>query len=159
MRNSIRALVMALVIALVLPAAAFAYWPVANRYSYVTQSYKTSHRAYDIASARGTLVKPVRSGKVVFAGYKANCGGLQVIVYHGNGLYSAYYHLSAESVYKGEWVTAQSETIGKVGSTGCTTGPHLHLSMWKGYPWSSGSYRVNPWNYIDSGTWYPYRYR
>ena len=54
MRNSIRALVMALTIALILPAAAAAYWPVANRYSYVSQGYKTTHRAYDIASYKGT---------------------------------------------------------------------------------------------------------
>jgi hypothetical protein len=31
--------------------------------------------------------------------------------------------------------------------------------VWRGYPWSSGSYRVNPWTYIDSGTYLPYRYR
>lgn len=159
MRNSIRALVVALAIALVLPAAAAAYWPVANRYSYVSQGYKTTHRAYDIASYKGTPVVPYRSGKVAYVGYKSNCGGLQIYVDHGNGLYSAYFHLSAEYVYKGEWVTAQTETIGRVGTSGCTTGPHLHFEIWKGYPWQSGSYRVNPWDYIDSGTWFPYRYR
>ena len=159
MRKSINAFVAAVLAALLLPAMVSAYWPVANRYSWVSQGYKTSHKAYDIASYKGTPVKPYKSGKVVYVGYKANCGGLQIYVYHGNGLYSAYFHLSSESVYKGEWVSAQWETIGRVGESGCTTGPHLHFEIWHGYPWHSGAYRVNPWTRIDSGTWFPYRYR
>ena len=159
MRNSIRALAMSLIIAIVLPAAVFAAWPVANRYSYVSQGYHTTHKAYDLASYKGTAVEPVRSGKVVYVGYRSNCGGLQIYVSHGNGLYTAYYHLSAEYVYAGKWVTASSTVIGRVGTSGCTTGPHLHIEVWHGYPWHSGSYRVNPWSYIDSGTWLPYSYR
>lgn len=159
MRKSIKALTLAIAASLILPAAAFAYWPVANRYSYVSQGYSSFHKAYDIASWKGTPIKPFRSGRVAYVGYKAACGGLQIYVYHGNGIYSAYFHLSAEYVYRGEWVTAQSTTIGRVGASGCASGPHLHFEVWHGYPWSSGSYRVNPWSYIDSGTWLPYRYR
>lgn len=159
MRKSISALTAAMLAALLLPGIVSAYWPVANRYSWVSQGYSTRHKAYDIASYKGTPVKPFRSGRVAYVGYKSNCGGLQIYVNHGNGLYSAYFHLSSESTYKGEWVTAQSETIGRVGTSGCTTGPHLHFEIWHGYPWHSGSYRVNPWSRIDSGTWLPYRYR
>jgi murein DD-endopeptidase MepM/ murein hydrolase activator NlpD len=159
MRNSIRALVVAIAAALILPAAAFAYWPVANTSSYVSQGYSSTHRAYDLASYKGTPVKPFRSGQVAYVGYKSNCGGLQMYISHGNGLYSAYFHLSAEYVYRGKWVTAQTTTIGRVGTSGCTTGPHLHFEIWHGYPWHSGSYRVNPWSYIDSGRYLPYRYR
>ena len=159
MRKSISALTAALLAALLLPAMVSAYWPVANRYSYVSQGYSTGHKAYDLASYKGTPVKPARSGTVVYVGYKSNCGGLQIYVYHGNGLYSAYFHLSAEYVYKGKRVYAQTTTLGRVGTSGCTTGPHLHFEIWHGYPWHSGSYRVNPWRYIDSGTWFPYRYR
>ena len=159
MRKSIRALSVAIAASLILPAAAFAYWPVASTSSYVSQGYSSSHKAYDLASYKGTPVKPFRSGKVAYVGYKSNCGGLQIYINHGNGLYSAYFHLSSEYVYKGQSVTAQSTTIGRVGASGCTTGPHLHFEIWHGYPWSSGAYRVNPWNYIDSGTYLPYRYR
>ena len=158
MRKSISAITAALLAALLLPSVAFAYWPVANRYSYVSQGYSTRHKAYDIASATGTAVKANKSGRVVYVGWTANCGGRQIYVYHGNGIYSAYFHLSTTHVYKGKWVTA-STTIARVGTTGCTTGPHLHFEIWHGYPWSSGSYRVNPCNYIDSGYWFPYRYR
>ena len=87
----------------------------------------------------------------MFAGWKSNCGGYQVWVAHGDGRYTAYYHLGKEVVYSGQPVTRQETTLGYVGSSGCATGPHLHVELWKGFPWRSGSYRVNPWGAIDSG--------
>ncbi|HUQ43258.1 MAG TPA: M23 family metallopeptidase [Candidatus Limnocylindria bacterium] len=159
MRRSIRAIGAALIVALVLPVAVLASWPVANRSSYVSQGYHSYHKADDIASYSGTRVVPMRSGKVVFAGWKSNCGGYQVWVSHGNGLYSAYYHLRSEAVSKGQAVTRQETTLGRVGESGCASGPHLHMEVWRGYPWASGSYRVRPWSYIDSGYYLPYRYR
>jgi murein DD-endopeptidase MepM/ murein hydrolase activator NlpD len=149
----------ALVAVILIPTVATAAWPVVNRSSRVSQSYSSRHRADDIATPSGTRVVPIRSGRTVFAGWQNNCGGYQVWVSHGNGLYSAYYHLRREVSYRGELVTGGSEVIGYVGSTGCATGPHLHVEVWRGYPWRSGSYRVNPWRYIDSGSWLPYRYR
>lgn len=159
MRRSIRAIAAALVVALILPVAVMASWPVANRYSWISQGFHKGHYANDIASYAGTKVVPMRSGKVVFAGWKRNCGGYQVWVSHGNGLYSAYYHLRSEAVSKGQWVKRQETTLGRVGSTGCSSGAHLHFEVWKGYPWAGGSYRVRPWSYIDDGTYLPYRYR
>jgi murein DD-endopeptidase MepM/ murein hydrolase activator NlpD len=155
-----RALLAALVVALVLPAAAFAHWPVAYRYSYISQWYSSGHPALDIAAPSGTRIVPIRSGKVVFAGWKSDCGGYRVIVSHGNGLYTGYYHMSKVNAWKGEWVTDQTTTLGYVGSSGCASGPHTHTEVWKGgYPWTSGAYRVNPWGYVDSGYYLPYRYR
>ena len=159
MRKSIRAIAAALVVALVLPVATMAAWPVANRYSWVSQGYHSYHKADDIASYSGTKVVPMRSGRVVFAGWKKNCGGYQVWVSHGNGLFSAYYHLRSEAVSKGQWVTKSQTKLGRVGESGCATGPHLHFEVWRGFPWSSGSYRVKPWSYINEGTYFPYRYR
>jgi murein DD-endopeptidase MepM/ murein hydrolase activator NlpD len=159
MRRSIRAIAAALVVAVILPVAVMASWPVANRYSYISQGFHKGHYANDIASYSGTRVVPIRSGTVVFAGWKRNCGGYQVHLSHGNGLYTAYYHLRSYAVSKGQKVTREETTLGRVGSTGCSTGPHLHVEVWKGRPWSSGSYRVRPWSYIDSGTYLPYRYR
>jgi murein DD-endopeptidase MepM/ murein hydrolase activator NlpD len=159
MRISIRAIAAALTVALVLPSVASAAWPVATRSSYISQGWHTYHRADDIAAPKGTPIVPVRDGKVVYVGRKSNCGGLQVYVSHGNGLYSAYYHLSAESVYRGEPVTQGSTRIGRVGESGCATGPHLHAEMWQGVPGQRGSIRLHPWSYIDSGTYLPSRYR
>jgi len=158
MTKTIRALAVALAVAISLPTVAQAAWPVASRTSYISQWYRSGHRAIDIAATGGTRVVPIRSGTTVFAGWRNNCGGYQVWVSHGNGLYSAYYHLRREVSYRGERVSGGSETIGYVGHTGCATGNHLHVEVWKGYPWRSGSYRVNPWRYIDSGTYLPARY-
>jgi len=146
-----------LALAIVLPTSAS--WPLATRNSYRSQAYHSYHRADDLAAATGTRIVPIRSGKVIFAGWKSNCGGYQVWVSHGNGLYSAYYHMSREISWAGRSVTRQTSTLGYVGSTGCATGPHVHVEVWHGYPWRSGSYRVNPWAYVDSGTYLPYRYR
>jgi murein DD-endopeptidase MepM/ murein hydrolase activator NlpD len=159
MRRSTIALAMALLIGAILPAAVTAHWPVENRYSYVSQGYHSYHQAYDIASYRGTPIVPIRSGTVIFAGWKNNCGGYQVWVSHGNGLYSAYYHLSTIAVWRGKWVSDQTTKLGRVGASGCATGSHLHVEVWRGRPWASGSYRVNPWYFIHSGYWLPYRYR
>ena len=153
------ALVASAAIALIGALPASAAWPVAARSSYVSQYSHRGHVAIDIAAHSWTRIVPIRSGKVVFAGWKSNCGGYQVWVSHGDGLYSAYYHMSRENSYRGEWVSGGSETIGWVGSTGCATGPHLHIEVWKGYPWRSGSRRVNPWGFIDNGYYLPYRYR
>lgn len=161
MRRSIRALAVALAIAFILPSTAFAHWPVASRSAWVAQGYWSQHKAYDIASSRGTPIVPMRSGKVVFAGRKWNCGGYQVWVSHGNGLYSAYYHLKKGSinVWRGTWVKDQTTRLARVGESGCATGPHLHVEVWRGFPWASGSYRIDPWRFIDSGYWLPHRYR
>ena len=158
-----RRLPMAALLALVLGAAVAtptsASWPVASRGSYISQYFHRGHPADDIAADRGVRIVPILSGKVVFAGWKSNCGGYQVWVYHGGGLYSAYYHMSHETSWRGRWVSKSTSTLGYVGASGCASGPHTHVEMWRGYPWRSGSYRVNPWRWIDSGTYLPLRYR
>ena len=156
-------LVLAVIAALLLVGLAglpsSAAWPVATRDSYLSRGYSSGHRADDLAASRGARVVPVGTGRVVFAGWKSNCGGNQVWVAHGDGRYTAYYHLGKEVVYSGKPVTRQVTTLGYVGSSGCATGAHLHVELWKGFPWRSGSYRVNPWGAIDSGSYLPARYR
>lgn len=160
MTKILRALGLALAIAIIVPVVTYAAWPVQTRSSYVSQRYHDGHRGLDIAAPKGTGVVPIGNGTVVFAGWKSNCGGYQVWIRHRDGTtYSAYYHLSREVTYSGEVVTGGTERIGYVGTSGCVTGSHLHLEIWKGYPWRSGSYRVNPWAYVDSGYYLPYRYR
>ena len=84
--------------------------------------------------------------------------GHLLIIDHGMGLSSAFLHSSELLVHEGEAVR-QGQPIGRIGMTGRATGPHLHVEVWRGRPWASGSYRVKPWSYIDSGTYLPYRYR
>jgi murein DD-endopeptidase MepM/ murein hydrolase activator NlpD len=159
MRRSIRAIAAALAVALLLPAVTQAAWPVATRQAYVSQKFKTGHKANDIVAPAGTKVVPMRSGRVVFEGRKGNCGGIQVWVRHGDGLYSAYYHLRSESVRKGERVRQSRTRLGRVGSSGCAVGAHLHVEVWRGFPWKSGSHRIDPWPFLNSGEYLPSRYR
>lgn len=169
MRKLKYASVLAVALIFAVAGTALAHWPVANRKSWVSQWSHRGHVAIDIAAPKGTRIFPVESGRVVYAGWRRNCGGWQVYIRHSNGTYAAYYHmLYRPRVVKGQYVTRQKTVIGYVGKSGlppygvrmtCATGYHLHLEVWRGYPWRSGSYRVNPWRYINHGYWLPYRYR
>ncbi len=77
--------------------------------------------------ATGTTVKAVSSGQVVSAGW-AGAYGYQVVIRHTDGRYSQYAHLSALSVKAGAAVSG-GQRIGRSGSTGNSTGPHLHFEM------------------------------
>ncbi len=85
------------------------------------------HEGQDIDAAYGTPVQVAASGKVVIAGWLRGYGKV-VYVDHGNGLSTRYGHLSEIDVTVGQSVT-QGERIGLVGSTGRSTGPHLHYEV------------------------------
>ncbi|MGC8937534.1 MAG: M23 family metallopeptidase [Thermodesulfovibrio sp.] len=87
------------------------------------------HNGIDIAVPEGTPVKPVLSGKVVYSGWRGGYGNC-VIVDHGNGIQTVYAHNSKNLVKTGDTVTPQS-VIALSGSTGRTTGPHLHFEVRK----------------------------
>ena len=89
----------------------------------------TGHRAIDYAAPIGTPVRTVGQGTVVFAGW-AGSYGYKVSVRHNSTYTTNYCHLSKMLVSYGQKV-AQGQTIGKVGSTGFSTGPHLHYEMVK----------------------------
>lgn len=89
----------------------------------------TGHRAIDYAASKGTPVRSVGDGTVAFAGWDGSYGN-KISIRH-NGTYSTNYaHLSGYAVRSGQKVT-QGQTIGYVGSTGFSTGPHLHYEMVK----------------------------
>ena len=88
------------------------------------------HGGLDLAADEGLPVAAANAGRVVFAG-PLKVRGNVVVIDHGWGLYSGYYHLGALKTAAGQDVR-QGETIGLVGSTGLSTGPHLHWSVWVG---------------------------
>lgn len=86
------------------------------------------HGGLDIAAGAGLPVAATNTGRVVFAG-PLKVRGNVVIIDHGWGLYSGYYHLSEVKTSAGQSVE-RGQTIGLVGSTGLSTGPHLHWVIW-----------------------------
>ena len=89
------------------------------------------HRGLDFLSRKGDPVLSTADGKVVFVGRKGDYGKT-VILKHGGKYQTLYAHLSkyGKAVRKGRWVQ-QGQIIGYVGSTGLSTGPHLHYELWR----------------------------
>lgn len=86
------------------------------------------HRGIDIKCRYNSTVRAIRNGKVTFAGMMGEYGNL-VVIEHGDGYSSRYGHNSELLVRKGQYVKG-GEPIAKSGSTGLTTGPHLHFEVW-----------------------------
>ena len=84
------------------------------------------HEGIDISAPTGTAVRAAASGSVVFAGVMGGYGNI-VVIDHGNGLATAYAHLS--SIWIGGGSVSQGQGVGAVGCTGSCTGPHLHFEV------------------------------
>ena len=97
---------------------------ITSPYGYRSSGF---HTGLDMAVSMGTPVYAAASGTVTFAGYKGSYGYL-VIIDHGNGYQTYYAHCSALYVSAGQSV-AQGQNISAVGSTGNSTGPHLHFEI------------------------------
>lgn len=100
-------------------------WPLTG---WLTQGYRYDHRALDIAAPSGTLVTAADRGVVLRAGWNSQGYGLFVIIDHNIDYVTLYAHLSEVLVKDGQ-IVAQGDVIGKVGSTGNSTGPHLHFEI------------------------------
>ena len=98
------------------------------------------HNGVDMAASSGTAILAAYDGDVIAATYSSSMGNY-IMIDHGSGLYTIYMHCSALYVSKGQTVT-KGQNIAAVGSTGRSTGPHLHFSVRL-----NGSY-VSPWNYL-----------
>ena len=94
----------------------------------VFRDMKKGLEGVDIAAPKGTSVYTTAEGKVIRAGFQAGGYGNFIEVKHPNGLSSVYGHLSRIDVHTGQ-VVASGERIGLVGSTGYSTGPHLHFEV------------------------------
>ncbi|MEU5521568.1 transglycosylase family protein [Streptomyces sp. NPDC047860] len=107
---------------------------------------KGYHTGIDFPVPTGTSVKSVAAGTVVSAGWEGSFG-YQVVVRHTDGRYSQYAHLSAISVKSGQSVGA-GQRIGRSGSTGNSSGPHLHFEVRTGPGFGSD---VDPVAYLRAG--------
>ena len=113
----------------------------------ISQVYKkATHRGIDLAAPVGTPVYATADGTVVAAKYGAwdSSYGNMVAIYHGHGTYTNHAHLSKIKTRVGKKVKA-GDLIGYCGSTGRSTGPHLHFEIHLGRKWN----RVDPKPYLD----------
>ena len=101
------------------------------------------HGGIDIAAKTGTDVLAANNGRVLFA-ERIQLTGNTVVIEHGYGLKSFYYHMDSLSVSAGDAVK-KGDKIGEVGTTGYSTGPHLHFAL------AVNNVFVNPWTAFDPG--------
>jgi murein DD-endopeptidase MepM/ murein hydrolase activator NlpD len=112
-----------------------------SRRSYNGSEYKYYHAGLDFCGREGTELYAPAPGRVVYIGSLSIRGDV-VVIDHGWGVYTAYAHLSETQVVPGETVET-GQVIGKGGSTGRSTGPHLHWEVWV------GGYPVDPMEWLE----------
>ena len=100
---------------------------ISSRFGSRSSVRSSIHTGLDIAARLGTPIKAAAGGTVVHAGWKGSLGKL-IVISHGNGVQTYYAHCNSIGVSVGQKIS-QGEVIGKVGSTGNSTGPHLHLEI------------------------------
>ncbi len=115
-------------------------WPVSG---YVTQGYWLGHQAIDIGAPTGTPIYASDTGYVAATGWMGGYGNY-IVVNHGNGFETLYAHLSQIRVMAGQGVQ-RAQVIGLVGSTGRSTGPHLHFEI------RQGGVKRNPFGFLPRG--------
>ena len=115
-------------------------WP-ANQHSLSGYDFSPVHRGIDIAGNEGEAVYATDAGVVVYAGWNNYGYGNMVMIDHGNGFQSLYAHLSAFNVGCGQSV-GQADLIGAIGTTGSSSGSHLHFEI------LSASSKLNPWDVL-----------
>lgn len=113
---------------------------ITSRFGAGSSIRRSSHTGLDIAAPTGTTVVAAAPGTVTFSGYKGSYGNMLVIS-HGNGVQTYYAHCSKLYVSSGTQVS-QGQKIAAVGSTGNSTGPHLHLEI------RVNGVAYNPQNYL-----------
>lgn len=111
-------------------------WPAGGT---ITQNFAWYHQGLDIANRAAPDVLAADSGRVIYAGWDGSGYGNKVMIDHGNGYRTLYAHLSRIYVVNGQSV-ARGSAVGKMGSTGRSTGTHLHFEIY------GGAGRINPLN-------------
>lgn len=118
-------------------------WPTDNNY-YISTYFSRSHDGIDIAGiSYGANIYSIYDGEVVTSSYSSTNGNY-IVIKDTKGVYSMYAHLSRRNVNQGNTVS-KGQIIAQAGSTGNSTGVHLHFSTWHGYPYNGGT-SFNPYD-------------
>ena len=125
-------------------------WPLPHEYNYITSEYKmrlhpikkvySMHTGIDISAPRGVEIYAASSGEVILSQYYGSFGEC-VIVDHGNGVSTLYGHMSKRNCKVGD-IVERGDVIGYVGTTGLSTGNHLHFEV------RINGAHTSPWDYV-----------
>ncbi|MCA1666483.1 MAG: M23 family metallopeptidase [Thermomicrobia bacterium] len=113
-------------------------WPETGT---ITSNFTGSHNGIDIATNAGTRLAAAQDGWIVYAAWTSDGLGNAVYIDHGNGFVTVYGHMQSIAVSVGQRVT-KGQTIGYEGSTGNSTGPHVHFMV------IDNGRSCNPFNYL-----------
>ncbi|MFW6692037.1 M23 family metallopeptidase [Streptomyces sp. MAR4 CNX-425] len=102
-------------------------YDITGQYNQGGARWAAKHSGQDFAAPTGTKVRSVHSGTVVTAGWGGAYGN-NIVIKHADGVYTQYGHLSKIDVSVGQQVNAKTK-IGEIGTTGNSTGPHLHFEV------------------------------
>ncbi len=122
---------------------------ITGRYGTSNSLWSKGHSGLDFAGPSGSTISSIASGTVIAASYSGNCGNMTQIKLDAEDLVIMYCHQSRQVVKVGQHVVA-GETIGYTGSTGRSTGPHLHVEVKPG-----GGHSVDPEPYFHDHNVYP----
>lgn len=119
--------------------------PISSRFGYRSNPFtsrgREMHSGIDLKGTTGDLIKSTASGRVIYSGYEGQYGNV-VKIKHSNGYETRYAHLTRTLVKSGDKVEA-GDTVGLLGSTGRSTGPHLHYEILK------NDKKINPEKYFS----------
>jgi hypothetical protein len=112
------------------PAEGASFWsnPLAGSSYRFVRGFASFHPALDLAASPGTPIRAANGGRVVFSGWNNNGYGYMVAIVHGPSM-TVYAHMVGQPFVTCGQVVASGDTIGQVGSTGISSGPHLHFEV------------------------------
>ena len=113
-----------------------------GRYRYYFGGRSSCHKAIDIAAPVGTSLTAPNRGKIVYTGFNPT-RGLNLVIDHGLGVYTCFFHLKESFVRRGDIVT-KGDIIASMGNSGLSSGPHLHWEMWV------NGRQINPMDWVKN---------
>lgn len=131
-------------------AGKFLSWPVSGGRGMISQCFYGYHMGIDIADKSMPGLVAAAAGQVIFAGWNSSGYGYSVQILHSNGYSTFYAHMSRIYVSSGQSVS-KGQSIGQMGSTGRSTGPHVHFELRRGTAWGTN---ISPVPYMDRSMGY-----
>lgn len=122
-------------------------WPITSPFGWrIIDGWPSYHKGVDFGIDVSTPIPATENGTVESAGWDSTGGGNMIVIDHGNGIETAYMHLSQFAVYGGQSVS-KGQIIGYSGNTGRSTGPHLHVGYYV------NDHAINPIPYLLAQGW------